>query len=69
MIHIKKGAVPLAQHTPIPVPLHWKAQVKAVLAPNVTKGTIKPVPIVTPTTWCSQMVITAKKRQYTQTKG
>ena len=61
MNHIKKGAVPLAQHTHIPVPLHWKAQVKAAPAPNVTKGTIKPVPIVTPTTSCSQMVVTTKK--------
>lgn len=34
---------------------------KAPLDHDVAKGIITPVAIDTPTTWCSQMVITAKK--------
>ena len=60
-IHLKEGAVPHAQHTPIPIPLHCKAQVKAALDHDVAKGIITPVAIGTPTNWFSQMVITAKK--------
>ena len=59
-IHVKEGAVPHVQHTPIPVPLHWKGQVNAALDHLVKKG-ITRVAIGTPTTWWSQMVITAKK--------
>ena len=60
-IHLREGAVPHPRHTPVPLPLHWKIQAKAVLDHNVAKGIIRPVTIGTPTTWCSQMVITAKK--------
>ena len=34
-IHLKEGEVAHAQQTPIPISLHWKAQVKA-LDQNVT---------------------------------
>ena len=36
-IHLKEGEVTHAQQIPIPIPLHWKAQVKA-LDQNVAMG-------------------------------
>ena len=60
-IHLKDNATPKAKHTPIPVPLHFKEKVKELLDKDVERGIIAPVPIGTPTNWCSTMVITAKK--------
>ena len=60
-IHLKPDATPYARHTPIPIPFHWKADVKANLDADVARGIIKPVLIGTPTEWCSPMVITPKK--------
>ena len=60
-IHLKPNAIPYARHTPIPVPFHWKSEVKASLDKDVEMGIIKPVPIGTPVEWCSSMVITEKK--------
>ena len=56
-IHLKPDAVPYARHTPTPIPHHWKAKVKASLDRDATRGIIKPVPIGTPVTWCSAMVV------------
>ena len=60
-IHFLPDAEPQAVHTPIPVPYHWKQQVKADLDQDVRLGIIEPVPQGTPTRWCSRMVVTAKK--------
>ena len=60
-IHLIDNATPQVCHSPIPVPYHWKDQVKAILEEDVEKGIIVPVPYGTPVTWCSTMVITAKK--------
>ena len=60
-IHFLPDATPQAVHTPIPVPHHWKKQVKADLDQDVRLGIIEPVPEGTPTRWCSRMVVTAKK--------
>ena len=60
-IHLKEGATPKAKHNPIPVPYHYKEEVKKALWDDVKRGIITPVPIGTPTDWCSTMVITAKK--------
>ena len=60
-IHLKPDATPYARHTPIPIPFHWKADVKASLDADVARGIIKPVPIGTPTKWCSPMAIISKK--------
>ena len=60
-IHLKEGSTPKARHNPIPVPYHYKEQVKEALWEDVKRGIISPVPIGTPTDWCSTMVITAKK--------
>ena len=58
---IDKNAKPHAVHTPIPVPVHWQKAVKAGLDRDVKLGVIEPVPWGTPTTWCSRMVVVAKK--------
>lgn len=50
-----------AIHTPIPVPHYWKKKVKEELDRDVALGVIEPVPVVTPTTWCSRMVVAPKK--------
>ena len=60
-IHLQEDAIPKARHTPIPVPFHLKSAVKAGLDNDVKRGIITPVPMGTPTDWCSVMVVTAKK--------
>lgn len=55
------GSTPTTFHTPIPVPHHWKKKVKQDLNQDVSLGIIKPVPVGTPTTWCSRMVVAHKK--------
>ena len=46
--------------TPIPVPFHWKQQVKADLDRDVRLGIIEPVPQGEVTECCSRMVIAPK---------
>ena len=60
-IQFKADTSPTAVHTPIPVPHHWKRQVKAGLDQDVRLGIIEPVPQGNPTRWCSRMVVAAKK--------
>ena len=60
-IHFKPDGQPKAFHCPIPVPHHWKKQVKADLDRDVRLGIVEPVPPGTPTIWCSKMVVVAKK--------
>ena len=47
-------------YTPIPVPFHWKRQVKADLDRDVRLGIIERVPQGETCDWCSRMVITPK---------
>ena len=58
---IDPHAEPIANHSPIPVPLHWQEQVKAGLDRDVQLGVLEQVPIGEPVTWCHRMVICAKK--------
>ena len=60
-IHLKEGAVPRARHTPIPVPYHLRDATKESIDADVAKGILAPVPIGTPTEWCSRMVVQSKK--------
>ena len=60
-IHIKPNAKPIAWHTPIPIPIHWKKIIKESLDHDVQLGIINPVPTGTPVEWCSPMVVTSKK--------
>ena len=59
-ITLEEGATPVAVHSPIPIPHHWKYRVKSELDRDVMLGVIKPVPTGTPTDWCSRMVVTPK---------
>ena len=60
-IHLKSDAIPYAVHSPIPIPYHEEAIIKAQLDADVARGIIKRVPIGIPVTWCAHMVITHKK--------
>ena len=60
-IHLKPEAIPVAHHVPIPIPIHWKEQVRSSLQKDVENGIIEPVPIGEPVTWSSRMVIIQKK--------
>ena len=60
-IHLKEGAVPRARHNPIPVPYHLRDATKEAIDADVAKGILAPVPIGTPTEWCSRMVVQPKK--------
>ena len=60
-IHMKEGVKPIASHSPIPVPLHWQAKVKAGIDRDEAIGVIEKVPPGTPTTWCHRMVVVPKK--------
>ncbi|XP_014666767.1 PREDICTED: trifunctional enzyme subunit alpha, mitochondrial-like [Priapulus caudatus] len=54
-------AEPVAHHTTVPVPLHWRDAFKAGLDSDVQLGVLEPVPIGEPVTWCHRMVVCAKK--------
>ena len=58
---VDPDAKPVACHTPINVPIHWRSDVKAGLDQDCSMGVIEEVPTVTPVTWCHRMVIGAKK--------
>ena len=60
-IHLNETAKPYASHTFIPIPFHWKKEVKESLDRDVERGIIAPVPIGTPVEWCSPMIVRAKK--------
>lgn len=58
---VDPNAEPVAHHTPVPVPLHWRDAVKTGLDHDVQLGVLEPVPIGEPVTWCHRMVVCAKK--------
>ena len=60
-IHVNESARPVASHSPIPIPLHWQAKVKAGLDRDEAIGVVERVPQGTPTTWCHRMVVVPKK--------
>ena len=55
------GTKPTAIHTPILVLHHWEKRVKQDLVWDGALDIIEPVPVGTPTTWCSRMVVAPKK--------
>ena len=59
-IPTKLDAKPVAVHTPVAIPLHWEEKVYKDLMRDVALGVIEPVPINTPVTWCSRMVVVPK---------
>ena len=60
-IHTDPNAVPVVVHKPVPVPLHFKVQVNAMIEAEVKRGVLKKIGLGVPTTWCTKFVITAKK--------
>ncbi len=48
-------------HTRVPVPIHWRDDVKQGLDRDRVLGVLKPVPVGKPVTWCHHMVVCAKK--------
>ena len=60
-IHLKDDALPYACHVPIPVPHHWKDEIKKSIDSDVANGIIEPVPVGEPVKWCAQMVVVQKK--------
>ena len=59
-IPTKNDMKPVAVHTPVAIPLHWEEKVYKDLMRDVALGVIEPVPINTPVTWCSRMVVVPK---------
>ena len=59
-IFVDEDARPAAVHSPSKIPLHWEQAVKEGLDRDVRLGVLEKVPVNTPVTWCSRMVITAK---------
>ena len=60
-LNVDPSVTPTAFHKPVPVPIHWKDEVKAQLDRDVKLGVIEPVPWGEPTIWCSRMITVAKK--------
>ena len=58
---VNPTAEPVAHHTPVPVPLHWQADVKKGLDQDVMLGVLEPVPVGEPVTPCHRMLVCAKK--------
>ena len=53
-IHLNENAKQYACHMSIPIPLHWKKEVKESLDRDVERGIIAPVLIETPAQWLLQ---------------
>ena len=60
-IHTDPDAVPVVVHKPVPVPLHFRDKVNAMIESEVKRGVLKKIGPGVPTTWCTKLVITAKK--------
>ena len=58
---IDPDATPYVTHKPIPIPIHWQADIYADINRDVNLKVLEPVPVGTPVTWCHKMVIVAKK--------
>ena len=60
-IHTHPDAVPVAVHKPVPVPLHYREEVRAQLRADVKRGVLRKVGPGEPVKWCARMVIQPKK--------
>ena len=52
---------PTAIHKPVLIPVHWEQQVKDGLDRDVALKVIESVPLGTPVTWFSRMIIVPKQ--------
>ena len=46
---------------PVPVPLHYREEVKVLIDENVKKGVMKKIPPGVPDTWCTRLLTPPKK--------
>ena len=60
-IFIKKGATPQAVHKAIPVPIHWREEVRQELERDCALGILERVEVNTPAEWCCRMVCVPRK--------
>lgn len=59
-ISTKDNVEPTKVRVPATIPVHWRAKVKKGLDKDVELGVLEWVPMNTPETWCSRMVVTPK---------
>ena len=62
-LHIDTDATPVATHSPLPIPHHWRNEVKQILDNYVKTGIIKCVEVGEATDWCSRMVVLTNRDQ------
>ena len=60
-IFMKKGAVPQAVHKAVPVPIHWREEVRQELERDCTLGILEKVEVNNPAEWCCRMVCVPRK--------
>ena len=58
--HLKENADSFAAHIPIPIPHHWRDEVKRQLEKDIEMGIFQRVPIGKSTEWCKRMVTVSK---------
>ena len=59
-IFVRSDVKPHVVHTPAPIPVHFRTEVKKQLDRDVRLEVLEKVPPNTPTTWCSRLVIATK---------
>ena len=59
--HITENAIPYSANSPIPIPHHWKEEVKQQLDKDVKLGILRKAPLGEPTEWYMKMVTVPKK--------
>ena len=64
-IHVAEDAVPHANYSPIPVPVHWKQSVKDLLQRYVQQGIIEKIPVGEAPRWVAKMLVVGKKESAT----
>ena len=60
-IFTKPDATAVCVRKPAPVPLHWRKEVQDGIKADIAKGVLERVPYDTADTWCTRMIIQAKK--------
>ena len=60
-IFLKKGAVPQAVHKAVPVPVHWREEVRQELERDCALGILEKVELNNPAECCCRMVCMPRK--------
>ena len=60
-LYVDPDTKPVAVHNPAQVPLHFMESVLEGLEKDVRLGVLERVPVNTPSSWCSRMVVCTKK--------